>query len=230
MNYSKQTERFIATGNILVVVFIIVWKTFGLGWLPFGLSEAWVKTTDPSEPYYPRHNRREVEYNVFYLLFYGIFGLCAQWSSFKLVTNPHDKSAKNIFGAFHVSIAVYHILFATRMIEGKSLILNDFPLYVTYFAQLVFLLCFIMALNFFLKPYDAARKTSLDLLSFVNITPPGIHMIMLGLGLENKMVAYSINGVCFLAIPFLLSATETANILFGGRAAANGRSKSKKSA
>jgi hypothetical protein len=227
MNYSKQTERFVATANMLVVILIIVWKTVGLNWLPLGLGDAWVRTMDPSEPYYPRHNRRETEYNFFYLLFYGIFGLWAQWSSLKLVSNPYDKLAKNVFGAFHASIAVYHILFAMRIIEGKSLLLNISPSYGKYFIQVVYLLCFVVALDFFLKPYDVRRKTSLDLLSFFNITPPGAHMIILWIGLESETVAYFINGICLVVIPFILSVMETRRILFGLRVTANGREPNK---
>ena len=91
MIQTKKTETIVAKFNLSIVLLTIVWKSIGLDWLPMGLGQAFNSIFDPSDNYYPRHDRHETAYNLFYLLLYGIFGLVAQWSSLKLVHDNNDK-------------------------------------------------------------------------------------------------------------------------------------------
>ena len=68
---------------INITVFVIVWKSIGLSWLPFGLEERFQAIF--TEGYYPRDmDNREREYNALYFVLYGALGTAAQLASYKI--------------------------------------------------------------------------------------------------------------------------------------------------
>ena len=220
-SYSKETERYVAVFNVAVVIFVIVWKTVGMEWMPFGFGAAWTAMFDPAGPYYPRHPDHEAEYNLFYLFFYGILGLVAQWASLFLVTNPSHKGAQRIFGVFHTVIAVYHLLFAARIVRGKLILFENgsLPPYAIYITQVLYLLELMIAVNFlfFKQQYDASQKTSLDLISASNVVVGPLYMILLRLDLGSETLAAAINGLFFVWLPYLFLLNELVAIFSGGR-------------
>lgn len=219
LKYSRGFEWFLAVFNLKVVLFVIVWKTIGLAWLPAPVQDAFSGIISPTSRWYPRHDRNEAEYNVFYLVTYGIFGLAAQLSSIRLVSNEHSKLPKAIFCAFHFFIAIYHCLFASRVVSGKLIMMENgtFPPWMTYGALLIYLAEVFVAMEFATKPYNKTCKISLDLASFFNISPFPISLFLFLIGLGTDTMAYVVTISFFIVGPTVVLFSEIMRIIRGYR-------------
>lgn len=200
---------------INITAFVIVWKSVGLDWLPLGLEERFQAIF--TEGYYPRDmTNREREYNALYLLLYGVLGTAAQLSSYKIATlrrTPGGKPgiSRYVFAAFHLSIAIYHVLFAFQILKGK-LIIEGMPTWQLIASQILYLAELIMACELFSGTSQRffRRKVCLDVLSVLNVVPLliywGFAIGQINSPLTNQLVAVAF----FTILPLIIIVIEYA--------------------
>ena len=149
---------------------------------------------------------------VYLALYFGL-GLCGQLASIKLSNNPTSKTAKQIFGSFHIAMSVYHGLVAFRLVRGKF---RDFDTlrYLKEGCQIVYLMCFLVSVDFVLSSeYNIQRKRVLELVTTVNLFALQLFFIFTRIGYLN-IKAGTINiYVTMVIIPFLLLLIEVKDVL-----------------
>jgi len=231
--YSKQTQATVAWTNLIFVLITIVWKTYGLHWVPFGLGDAWVNVVlHPEKFFWPRHNRNEAQYLLFHILIYGVGGLVAQLSSLKLVYDTDHKSrhaassssvARILFGGFHLSIALYHTLVAFQIVPGKCILL-DKPIWADYWwirptFQQVYILELVVSANYLCGNSSSPQqqKTSLDVCSFSNFIPMTAFTIMIAFyDFDDEVIAFWLNLMCYCILPGCVLLAEVGRIFWPG--------------
>lgn len=223
IKYPRLVEIVVSGLNLLFVVITFLWKTVGLSWVPFGLGQAWAKVLHPDGFFWPRHGRSEPQYLLFHLLLYCFGGTLAQLSSWKLVMDPTNQTARTFFGGFHVCIAIYHTVVSFGIIQGKCILLekpiwSDYP-FIRVCYQVMFTMELVVALNYLLSTgsrqgSDGTRhyqqqKTSLDMLSLSNFIPMLTFTLMISfLDFQDEWIAFWINATFYGILPFLLLSLE----------------------
>ena len=225
IKYPKEGEALVSALNILFVVITFLWKTVGLGWVPFGLGPAWEQKVLAEDGYFwPRHDRQEAQYLWFHIMLYCVGGTVAQISSWNLVQRPFHQTAQTLFGGFHVGIALYHSAVAFRFVRGKSILLekaiwNDYP-WIRMASQVLFTMELVVALNYLVgvsstgrtRPADdhlQQQKISLDILSLLNFGPMTIFTLSIAfLDFQDEWIAFWVNAVCYGILPLLVLSLE----------------------
>ena len=189
-----------------ITCFVLIWKTIGLFWMPWGLEDRFFEVFTAG--YYPRDmERHESAYNLFFLAVYGFLGTAAQVASIRLAQLRRAKSSspgiyRYLFCGFHLLIAAYHVLFVFGYVQGK-MILDGLPAWQMIATQVLYVMTLLMSIeSLFVRPnVFFRRKVCLDVVSACNLLPFLIYWGFAICGFysaaANKMVSYAF----FLVIP-----------------------------
>lgn len=161
---------------INITLFTIIWKTVGISWLPFGLGERFQEVFTGG--YYPRDmERHESQYNMLFLMMYGVLGTAAQIASVRIAmlrrkANGDPGIWRWVFAVFHLTIACYHVLFVFQFVKGK-MILDGVASWQMIATQVLYVLELLMAIEllFAAKETFFRRKVCLDVVSCCNLLP-----------------------------------------------------------
>lgn len=198
---------------INITLFTIIWKTIGVSWLPFSLGEHFQEVF--TSKYYPRDmERNESQYNLMFLMMYGVMGTAAQIASIRIAMlrrkpNSAPGNWRWVFAIFHLSIACYHVLFVFQIARGK-MILEGMPSWQMIATQVLYVLELLMAIELFFAERETffRRKVCLDVVSCCNLLPLllfwGFAITSFNSPAANKLVGYSL----FCTIPLALVCIE----------------------
>lgn len=209
----RRLEYPVAIFVINITLFTILWKTVGLSWLPFGLDESFNAVFTGG--YYPRDMRRhESAYNLFFLFAYGVLGTAAQIASLRIAgkrrsSDPQPGHSRWVFAAFHVVIAVYHVLFVFQIIKGKMLLDGIAP-WQMFATQALYVLELVMAIELLLasKASFFRRKVCMDVLSMCNLLPLVFFWGFATVGFNNANANKIVEILFFAFLPLLVLISE----------------------
>jgi len=209
MESTVSIETFLAGSNLCYVIITIFWKALGV---PQAFK--WVEDELFNHYYIVK---REVDLDLFYLLFYGLGGFLPQCGSLYLAMQrkilganvAKDDASKmcwKAFGLFHLAMAMYHLSFILYpndigrydgSIMKSSLTVFGGP--IMYGMNVVVAFHFLTSAN-----YNFQVKVWLDLLSFLNFTPVMFFLTLAFFRLRLSFLVTGINWTCFVIWPSLI--------------------------
>ncbi len=209
----KSLELPAAVFVLNITLFVIVWKTVGLSWLPFELDISFQEVF--LNGYYPRDmERHESQYNWFYFALYGILGTAAQVASIRLwwirKNDGEPGISRSVFSIFHLMIGIYHVLFVFQIVRGKML-LDDMSSIQMIATQALYIFLLLMSVEIVLienRNSFFRRKVCMDIVSACNMIPFLVYWFFSIVSYQNAVTISIVQSAFFTIIPLAIVITE----------------------